>query len=163
MLLTKNKELAKMADKYLGESIPKLGFGFMRLPRLPLDPSAPPAPGAGPFGPQAPFDDEQINKMVDYFLDNGFTYFDTAFVYGGSEEALSRSLIKRHTDRSKYQIASKLNLGMVNDRKGMEDEFNTTMTRLDTPYLDFYLIHGLSGPSIQKADDLGAWDYVKEL
>ncbi|MDR0861226.1 MAG: aldo/keto reductase [Oscillospiraceae bacterium] len=153
-----------MAEKYLGESIPKLGFGFMRLPRQAPPPGAAPAPGGfGGFGAPPSFDDEQINKMVDHFLANGFTYFDTAFVYGGSEEALSRSLIKRYPDREKYQIASKLNLGMVNDRKGMEDQFNTTMQRLETPYLDFYLIHGLSGQSIQKADDLGAWDYVKEL
>lgn len=152
-----------MSDKYLGESFPKLGFGFMRLPRLPLDPSAPPAAPAGPFGPQAPFDMEQICKMVDHFIENGYTYFDTAFIYQGSEEALRDSLIKRYPDREKYQIATKLNLMFANDKKGMEDQFNETMRRLETPYIDFYLLHGLGKDSAKKAEDLGAWDYVKGL
>ncbi|MDR0839017.1 MAG: aldo/keto reductase [Oscillospiraceae bacterium] len=135
-----------MSEKYLGESIPKLGFGYMRLPRK-----------------GDAFDTEQINRMVDTYLENGFTYFDTAYVYQGSEEALRDSLIKRYPDRAKYQIASKLNLMFCKDKQGMEDEFNETMRRLDTPYLDFYLLHGLGGPSIQTAEDLGAWDYVKGL
>ncbi len=67
-----------MADKYLGESIGKLGFGFMRLPKKDGD-----------------FDFETINRMVDLFLDAGFTYFDTAYVYQGSEKALRETLVRR--------------------------------------------------------------------
>ncbi|NLA86052.1 MAG: hypothetical protein GX847_01965 [Clostridiales bacterium] len=77
-----------MTDTYLGESIGKLGFGFMRLPKKGDD-----------------FDYHEINRMVDYFLEHGFTYFDTAFVYAGSEEAMRKSLVQRHP-RDKYTIAT---------------------------------------------------------
>jgi predicted aldo/keto reductase-like oxidoreductase len=158
-----------MADTYLGESTPKLGFGFMRLPRK----------GEG-F--DAPFDTEQISKMVDHFLANGFTYFDTAYVYGGSEEAMRESLVKRHP-RDKYTIATKLNLNaalsggggmgfggppptapsLEESQKKLADQFNTSLTRLGTDYVDYYLLHGLGGNTIQLADDMGAWDFVKKL
>ena len=63
---------------YLGEDIKKLGFGLMRLPRKGDD-----------------YDMPMICDMVDYYLANGFTYFDTAYVYdgGGSEKAIGEALV----------------------------------------------------------------------
>ena len=61
-----------------GEESGKLGFGLMRLPRL----------------ESGEFDKEQIKQMIDTFLDAGFTYFDTAFVYPGSEEVMKECLMK---------------------------------------------------------------------
>jgi len=159
-----------MSDTYLGESTKKLGFGLMRLPRS--------ADGVG-------FDHEQFCKMVDHFLANGYTYFDTAFVYGGSEEATREALVKRHP-RDKYTIASKLNLNSAFAPAGggggfgfggpmaipeTKDEqwakllaqFETTLERLGTDYLDFYLLHGLGGNTIQIADQVDAWGFVKQL
>ena len=74
----------------------KLGFGFMRLPLLDAD-------------DQSKIDFEQLNKMVDKFLDRGFTYFDTAYMYHNftSEIALRESLVKRHK-RDTYAVATKL-------------------------------------------------------
>ena len=65
-----------MAEKYLGESIKNLGFGLMRLPML---------------GDE--IDMEQTKRMVDTFMQKGFTYFDTAYVYigGKSEVALKEA------------------------------------------------------------------------
>ena len=57
---------------YLGEGIPKLGFGLMRLPRL---------------EDGREIDVEQVKEMVDLFMEAGCTYFDTARAYGGSEAA----------------------------------------------------------------------------
>ena len=59
---------------YLGEEIKKLGFGLMRLPQK-----------------DGVIDVEQTKKMVDMFLKEGFTYFDTAWVYNGSEEAIRQA------------------------------------------------------------------------
>ena len=56
---------------YLGENIKKLGFGLMRLPKN-----------------GEAIDIEQTKKMVDMFLEAGFTYFDTAWAYPGSEDAI---------------------------------------------------------------------------
>ena len=65
---------------YLGENIKKLGFGLMRLPKLEGD----------------VIDIEQTKKMVDLFMDAGFTYFDTAWAYAGSEDAIRQALVERY-------------------------------------------------------------------
>lgn len=134
-----------MADKYLGENIEKLGFGFMRLPRN-----------------DTGFDYDLINKMVDRYLEAGFTYFDTAYVYQGSEEAMRETLVKRHP-REKYQIADKLNMMNVNKPEEMQTIFETSLKRLGTDYIDFYLLHGLSQMTNKKCEEMGAWDFVKKL
>ncbi len=136
-----------MAERYLGESIGKLGFGFMRLPQN---------------DKRDDFDYEQINNMVDAFLDAGFTYFDTAFVYTGSEVAMNKTLVTRHP-RDTYTIASKLNLMFCETPEAMHEQFETSLARLGTDYIDFYLLHGLSAASNEKAESFGAWDYVKQL
>ncbi|NMA25895.1 MAG: Fe-S oxidoreductase [Clostridiales bacterium] len=134
-----------MPDTYLGESIGKLGFGCMRLPKAGGD-----------------FDYAQINRMVDAFLEQGFTYFDTAFVYTGSEEAMRKTLIERHK-RDKYTIASKLSFMVANTPEDMQMEIDTSLRRLGTDYLDFYLLHGLGRDQNVKAEKLGGWDFVRNL
>lgn len=76
----------------LGENIKKLGklgFGLMRLPKN------------GDV-----IDVEQTKKMVDLFMDAGFTYFDTAWAYAGSEDAIRQALVERYP-RESYQLATK--------------------------------------------------------
>ena len=127
------------------DKIGKLGFGYMRLPRK----------GDG-------FDMEQINRMADAFIAGGGTYFDTAFVYEGSEVALRESVIKRYP-RDSVQIATKLNLGFLEKPEQLEEQYKTSFERLGTDYFDFYLLHGMSAMTAKKADDLGAWDFFKGL
>ena len=64
-----------MSDQF-GKDTPKLGFGLMRLPRK-----------------GARIDLGQVRDMVDLFLASGFTYFDTAYVYPGSEAAAKKALV----------------------------------------------------------------------
>ena len=72
----------------------KLGFGCMRLPLInPEDPTS--------------VDIEQFSKMIDTFIENGFTYFDTAWAYAGSEDAIREALVERYP-REKYQLATKM-------------------------------------------------------
>lgn len=80
-----------MSD-YFGEDVPKLGFGLMRLPRM----------------QDGSIDVDQTSQMVDLFLESGLTYFDTAYVYEGSEEATRKALVERHP-RDSYTLASKVN------------------------------------------------------
>jgi predicted aldo/keto reductase-like oxidoreductase len=75
---------------YLGENIKNLGFGLMRLPRK----------GEG-------FDIEQIKQMVDLFMEAGCTYFDTAWAYKGSEDAIRQALVERYP-RESFQLATKM-------------------------------------------------------
>ena len=72
-----------------------LGFGWMRLPQLSTEPTD--------------VDYEQVNQMVDRYLDFGFDYFDTSYVYhdGGSETAIYKCLVSRHP-RESFRLASKL-------------------------------------------------------
>lgn len=74
---------------YLGEKIKKLGFGLMRLPQK-----------------DGKIDIEQTKVMVDKFLDAGFTYFDTAWAYSGSEDAIRQALVERYP-RERFQLATK--------------------------------------------------------
>ena len=73
---------------YLGEEIKKLGFGLMRLPQK-----------------DGVIDVEQVKEMVDLFLEAGFTYFDTAWAYTGSEDAIRQALVERYP-RERYQLAT---------------------------------------------------------
>ena len=127
------------------EKIGKLGFGFMRLPRIGEE-----------------FDYAQINKMVDAFLESGGTYFDAAYVYDGAEVALRESLVKRYP-RESYQIATKLPVGMVNAKRPKEHFPKTSLERLGTDYIDFYLLHGINSNANKQAEELGLWEYLKEL
>ena len=76
---------------YLGEDIRKLGFGLMRLPQT-----------------DGVIDIEQTKEMVDLFMDAGFTYFDTAWAYAGSEDAIRQALVERYP-RESYQLATDKN------------------------------------------------------
>ena len=136
-----------MSEKYLGESIKKLGFGLMRLPMNGEE-----------------IDMEQTKKMVDSFMEKGFTYFDTAYVYigGQSEKALGEAVVARYP-RDSFQCATKLPIWDLKDRADMERIFQESLDRAGLTYYDFYLLHALGKESAQKADDLGAWDFVKEL
>ena len=74
----------------LGRDIKKLGFGLMRLPKL----------------DEKTIDVEQTKQMVDMFMDAGFTYFDTAWAYAGSEDAIRQALVERYP-RESFQLATK--------------------------------------------------------
>ena len=133
-------------ERYFGENTPKLGFGLMRLPRL--------ADGSADVG--------QTSRMVDLFLDAGFTYFDTAYVYGDSEEVTKAALVDRHP-RESYTLATKLNAGIPDlDEAGARQQFTTSLERTGAGYFDYYLLHALGRGNYKKYEEFGLWDFVKE-
>lgn len=100
----------------------KLGFGFMRLPlKNPED--------------QTSIDYTALNQMVDLFLQRGFTYFDTAWMYMGyeSEVALRKSLVERHP-RNKFTVASKLPIGYLKSKEEQEQIFNKQLEKTGCRY-----------------------------
>ena len=129
---------------YLGEDIRKLGFGLMRLPRK----------GEGEV-----IDLEQTKRMVDRFLEEGFTYFDTAWAYPGSEDAIRLSLVERHP-REKYQLATK-NAAWIQckTREDAIGQFETSLLRTGAGYFDFYLLHNLGETRTKVFDEFGLWDF----
>ena len=136
-----------MADSYLGESIKKLGFGLMRLPMN---------------GDE--IDMDQTKKMVDTFMSKGFTYFDTAYVYigGKSEVALKEAVVDRYP-RDSFQCATKLPLWDQKSREELQEILDTSLQRAGLEYYDFYLLHAMSAERAQKADELRAWDFMKQV
>ena len=133
---------------YLGENIPKLGFGLMRLPMK-----------------DGQIDVGQTKEMVDLFLDNGFSYFDTAYGYaeGKSEETAKEAIIDRYP-REKIQLATKLPAWLgpktADEAKQM---FWTSLKRTGAGYFDFYLLHNIGSTRTKSFDDYGIWDYALEL
>lgn len=125
---------------------PKLGFGLMRLPRRGLS-----------------IDIRQMEEMVDLFLSAGFRYFDTAYVYPGSEEAARKALVERH-ERSEFELATKLNAWMlVRNEKAAKKQFVTSLGRTGAGYFDRYLLHGLMEQNYRSYDRFHIWDYVQDL
>lgn len=130
---------------YLGEEIKKLGFGLMRLPRI--------------AGSEDVIDIEQTKQMVDEFLAAGFTYFDTAWAYAGSEEAIRKALVERYP-REKFQLATK-NAAWINC-KTKDDaikQYETSLRQSGAGYFDFYLLHNLGQKRTKYFEDFGLWDY----
>ena len=123
----------------------KLGFGLMRLPRRGVK-----------------IDIDQVSQMVDLFLDAGFTYFDTARIYPGSEAATRKALVKRHP-RDSFTIATKLNTMIAPTARMARKQFDTSLRNLGVDYIDHYLLHSLSNNSYKSYENMGLWDYVRDL
>lgn len=126
----------------------KLGFGMMRLPRL----------------DEHTIDVETTKGMVDDFIAAGGKYFDTAFVYEGSEEATRKALVERYP-RDSFYLASKLHAGKwaAKDEAAAKDEIRTSLERSGAGYIDFYLLHGIEDNNIAFYDDYDIWGYMREL
>ena len=132
----------------LGENIKKLGklgFGLMRLPKN------------GDV-----IDVEQTKKMVDLFMDAGFTYFDTAWAYAGSEDAIRQALVERYP-RESYQLATK-NAAWINckTKEEAQAQFDMSLKQTDAGYFDFYLLHNLGEARTHYFDDFDMWNWVQE-
>ncbi len=130
---------------YLGEDIKKLGFGLMRLPKKGEN-----------------IDIERVKKMVDRFLEEGFTYFDTAWAYAGSEDAIRQALVERYP-REKFQLATK-NAAWINCKTREEaiNQFETSLKQTGAGYFDFYLLHNLGEGRTKFFDDFDMWSFVQE-
>lgn len=110
----------------------KLGFGWMRLPQKSENPED--------------IDFEQVNQMVDAYLDAGFDYFDTSYVYhnGKSENAIQRCLISRYP-REKFRLASKLPTFAITKEEQVEEIFAQQLEKCGSEYFDYFLLHNVNG------------------
>lgn len=130
---------------YLGEEIRKLGFGLMRLPMK------------GDV-----IDVEQTKEMVDLFMNAGFTYFDTAWAYAGSEDAIRQALVERYP-REKFQLATK-NAAWINCKTREEAiaQFDTSLKQTGARYFDFYMLHNLGEGRTKFFDNFDLWNWIAE-
>lgn len=131
--------------------LPKLGFGFMRLPEV-----------EGADGAKE-IDLGALCDMVDTFMDAGFTYFDTARGYHGgrSEAALREALVKRYP-RASFQVATKLPAWLAKDAGEARTMFETSLEQTGAGYFDFYLLHNLGEERTRLFEDWGLWEFLAE-
>lgn len=106
-----------------GRPISQLGYGCMRFTRK----------GSG-------IDYEKAEREVLLAIDQGVNYFDTAYIYPGSEECLGRILAENHC-RDKVYIATKLPQYVLRTAAAVEKTFREELERLRTDYIDYYLMH----------------------
>lgn len=125
-------------------STPKLGFGLMRLPRKRFS-----------------IDVDQFSTMVDKFMAAGFTYYDTAYMYPGSEAAARKALVERYP-RESYTLATKLLAIFSPTAKSAKAEFETSLQRTGAGYFDYYLLHAVNDSNYKKYERFGLWDFVHE-
>lgn len=124
-----------------------LGFGCMRFPTL----------------SDGSIDEEQTLKMFDIAINNGINYIDTAYPYhNGLSEPFVGKALKKY-DRSKLYLATKLPVWVVESRDHALEIFEGQLKKLQTEYIDFYLLHSLDDSKWQKCLDLGLVDMCIEL
>ena len=136
-------------DNQLIDDTMKLGFGLMRLPKV---------EGTNDI------DVEHTKKMVDAFIEAGGKYFDTAYVYEGSEEATKAALCERYP-RESYYLANKLNASdfACKSEEEAKNEIHVSLERTGAEYFDFYLVHGIDETNKEKYEKYGIWEYVRQL
>ncbi|MBM6840424.1 aldo/keto reductase [[Clostridium] spiroforme] len=134
----------------------KLGFGLMRLPELNSD-------NGIKDGDTGVIDLEQVNQMVDTFLERGFTYFDTAWMYCNfhSEEATKECLVKRHP-RDSYTIATKLHAGFLKTKEDRDRIFNEQLKKVGVDYFDYYLLHDNGYDHDKIYEELDCYNWIVE-
>ena len=137
-----------MALTDMGENN-KLGFGLMRLPRV---------EGNGDV-----IDVEATKQMVDLFMEAGCTYFDTAWIYPGSEDAMRQALVERYP-RESYTIATK-NAAWAGckTREDAIEQFETSLRRTNAGYFDYYLLHNLGQNRTGVFDEFDLWNFAFEM
>lgn len=109
----------------------KLAFGMMRLPQLDDNPEH--------------VDLEKTCEMVDAFLQKGYTYFDTSYVYhnGKSEEFTRKALVERHP-RESFTLATKLPTWAIKSEEDVKRIFAEQLQNCGVDYFDYYLVHNLN-------------------
>ena len=128
----------------------KLGFGLMRLPLMDKE-------------DKASIDLERTKKMVDAYMEKGFTYFDAAAPYhkGNCEKAFREAVAKRYS-REQYVLADKLSLFMIQEAEEIPGFFEKQMENLGVDYVDYYLLHSVGKESYERAKAMGAFAFMKE-
>ncbi|MBQ7616169.1 MAG: aldo/keto reductase [Butyrivibrio sp.] len=128
-----------------GESISILGYGCMRFTTN----------GRG-------IDIDKAEKEIMAAFERGVNYFDTAYVYSGSEAALGE-ILERNQIRHKVNIATKLPQYLVGSKAALDKYFNEELRRLRTDHVDYYLMHHMTAMNQwDKLESLGVKDWIEE-
>ncbi|HIU00918.1 MAG TPA: DUF1893 domain-containing protein [Candidatus Coproplasma excrementavium] len=133
-----------------GYEMKKLGFGMMRLPIT--------------GGDQKNIDYDTVKRMVDTFLERGFDYFDTAWMYHAyaSEIAVRECLVKRYP-RESFRLASKLPVFMLTSREDRQKIFDRQLEKCGVEYFDNYLLHNINSGDIDAVEKYDCFGFARSL
>lgn len=138
----------------ISEDISILGFGCMRFPVFDIDP--------------AKIDEQKASEMLRYAIDHGLNYLDTAYTYhgpggstGGSSEPFLGNFLKNGL-REKVYLASKLPSWLISSRNDMDLYLDRQLERLQTDYIDYYLIHALGSKYWASMHPLGLISFIDQ-
>jgi len=139
-----------------GCDVSVLGFGCMRFPIVGS------TSAVDLFDPSKPIDETAAGEMIHYAIEHGINYFDTAYPYhGGQSEVFLGKHLKPY--REKVLLATKLPTWLVQDQHDFERFLGEQLTRLDTDYIDLYLLHGLNRQLWAGMKELGALDFLNKV
>ena len=131
-------------DRY-GNRLSCLGFGCMRFPRE-----------------NGRINMEETERELMHAYRAGINYFDTAYIYPGSEAAIGE-IFEKNGIRDKVHIATKLPHYMIRSREALDKYFNEHLSRLRTDYIDYYLMHMLNDPATwERLKAMGIEDWLQE-
>lgn len=132
------------------DNVKKLGFGCMRFPITEPDNFK-------------AVDVHQVEKMVDTFIERGFTYFDTAYMYHDftSECIVREALVKRYP-RNKFTIADKLPTMFLKNEGDQERIFDEQLEKCGVEYFDFYLLHSLNISNYKTVERFKSFEFISK-
>lgn len=134
--------------KFISEK--KLGFGLMRLPQN--DP-----------GNAADVDVEQVKEMIDLFMQKGFTYFDTAWMYNAfASESVAKEVLVDRYPRDSFTLATKLHAGFVKSLDDRDTVFNAQLEKTGATYFDYYLLHGIEVGMLPTYEQFDCFNWLQD-
>lgn len=133
-----------------GVEVSRLGFGCMRFPVIDDD--------------NGKINKEESEKLLLDAIKRGLNYIDTAYPYHEeTSEDFVGEFLQKHNLRDKVQLATKLPCWLVEKEEDFERLLNIQLEKLQTDYIDFYLLHSLDIKRFRKILDLGVLDFCKKI
>lgn len=135
----------------IGEvEVSRLGFGCMRFPVI--------------DGDNGKINKEESEKLLLDAIERGLNYIDTAYPYHEeTSEDFIGEFLQKHNLRNRVQLATKLPCWLVEKEEDFERLLNLQLEKLQTDYIDFYLLHSLDVKRFRKIVDLGVLDFCKKI
>jgi len=126
----------------------KLGFGLMRLPTK---------------GEWADIDLDKSRQMIDEYMQQGFCYFDTAYVYhGGNSEKAFGELVASRYPRNSFMVTSKMPIFKINEASEYPVIFNEQLERCQVEYFDYYFLHSIGKTVYEKIEKHHGFEFIAQ-